>query len=171
MGSKRSQPEVGFRPIQQGDKPFLSQLYASTRQDEMAAVPWSEEEKQRFLDFQFEAQSKFYQEQFPEGDFQIILLDGKPAGRLYIDRRPDEIRLVDIGLLPRHRRKGLGGRLMKGVLDEGRQAGKPVRIHVEHNNPAMRLYQRLGFRQIDTNGVYHLMEWVAAADGSEGQPS
>ncbi len=163
MAPERSQPEIGFRPIEPGDKPFLCQLYASTREEEMAATPWSKEEKKRFLDFQFEAQYKFYAEQFPHGDFQIILLDGKPAGRLYIDRRADEIRLVDIALLPRHRRKGLGGRLMTGVLEEGRQAGKPVRIHVEHNNPAMRLYKRLGFRQIDTNGVYHLMEWDAAA--------
>ena len=166
MDSKDITPEVSFRPIEPGDEPFLCRLYATTRQDEMAVVPWSEEEKSRFLKSQFEAQHKFYREQFPEGDFRIVLLGGKPAGRLYLDRRRDEIRLVDIALLPRHRRKGLGGKLMQGVLVEGRESGRLVRIHVEHNNPAMRLYLRLGFKKIDTNGVYHLMEW----DPSDDQP-
>ena len=82
-----------------------------------------------------------------------------PIGRLYIDRSEDEIRLIDIALLPEHRGKGIGGSLMRQTLDEARLAGKPVRIHVEHNNPARRLYDRLGFRPVEDQGVYDLLEW------------
>ena len=84
---------------------------------------------------------------------------GEPIGRLYLDRREDELRLIDIALLPEFRGRGLGGSLMRGVLDEAREADKLVRIHVEQNNPAMRLYEWLGFEKIEDQGVYWLMEW------------
>ena len=151
--------QISFRPIRDEDRPFLLRLYASTRAEELAVVDWSDEEKQQFLGFQFGAQHDYYQEQFPNARFDLVLVDGEPAGRLYVDRREDEIRLIDIALLPEYRRRGLGGRLMNRVLDEGRKAGLPVQIHVEQNNPAMRLYDRLGFQRVEDQGVYWLMRW------------
>lgn len=150
---------ITFRPITDEDLPLLQRIYASTRADEMAVVPWSEEEKADFLGMQFHAQHAHYQEHFADARFELILIDSAPVGRLYVQRRDDEIRVVDIALLPEHRGGGIGGGIMQELLDEARTVGKPVRIHVEHNNPAMRLYQRLGFKKIDDLGVYHLMEW------------
>ena len=149
-----------FRPITEADLPFLRRLYASTRSEELAVVPWTEQEKDDFLRFQFEAQHSYYQEQFPNARFDVIERDGEAIGRLYLDVREDEHRLVDIALLPEHRGSGIGSRLMRDVLAAAAaDGGKKVRIHVESNNPAMRLYRRLGFRKIEEQGVYHLMEW------------
>lgn len=128
-------------------------------------VDWSEEQKEAFLRFQFEAQHQYYQQQFPDARFDLILLAGEPAGRLYLHRRPDEIRLIDIALLPEHRGRGLGGALMRQILADGEEAGLPVRIHVERNNPALRLYHRLGFESIEDQEVYYLMEWRPAGAG------
>ena len=150
---------IKFRPITEADQPLLRQIYASTRAEEMAVVPWSEPEKVAFLNVQFEAQHKYYQEVFPNAQFSILEKNGKPVGRLYIDRRKTEHRLIDIALLPEFRGQGIGGELMGVVLEEAREAGKMVRIHVEQNNPAMRLYKRLGFEKIEDQGVYWLMEW------------
>ena len=151
--------QISFRPIRDEDREFLLRLYASTRADELAQVDWTEEEKDRFLEFQFSAQHGYYQEQFPDARFDLVLVDGAAAGRLYVDRREDEIRLIDIALLPGFRRRGIGARLMNRVLAEGREAGLPVQIHVEQNNPAMRLYDRLGFQRVEEQGVYYLMRW------------
>jgi ribosomal protein S18 acetylase RimI-like enzyme len=85
--------------------------------------------------------------------------NAKPIGRLYLDRREAEIRIIDIALLTSERRNGVGGALLREVLTEARAAGKAVRIHVERNNPALRLYHRLGFNEIEDQGVYYLMEW------------
>jgi ribosomal protein S18 acetylase RimI-like enzyme len=148
-----------LRPITLSDEAFLCRLYASTREDEMALVDWDDAQKKAFLEMQFNAQHTFYMEQFTEAAFDVILLDGEPIGRLYVDRRPDEIRIIDIALLPEHRNRGIGSRYMRALLAEGAAAGLPVRIHVEQYNPAMRLYNRLGFQKIDEHGVYHLMEW------------
>ena len=151
---------VTLRPITADDQEFLSDLYASTRQEEMALVDWPAEKKAEFLQMQFQAQHTFYMEQFKGAAFDLLVLNGQPIGRLYLDQRVDELRIIDIALLPDYRNQGLGSRLMKGILAEAEAAGLPVRIHVEHYNPARRLYQRLGFKEIETNGVYYLMEWT-----------
>ncbi len=153
---------LDFRPIRDEDRDFLQRLYGSTRADELAQTGWTDEEKARFVEFQFGAQHDYYREQFPDASFDVVLVDDAAAGRLYVDRRQDEIRLIDVALLPEFRRRGIGGRLMSRVLDEARAAGLPVQIHVEQNNPAMRLYDRLGFRRVEEQGVYWLMRWDPA---------
>ena len=154
---------IQLRPITETDEPFLSDLYASTRTEELAPVPWSEEQKRSFLEMQFRAQAIHYRTHYSSAQFLIIEKEGKSIGRLYIHRRPDEIRIVDISLLSEHRGNGIGTALLRDVMQEGEMSGRPVSIHVEHFNPAMRLYDRLGFRHVDTYGVYHLMEWRAPA--------
>jgi ribosomal protein S18 acetylase RimI-like enzyme len=147
-----------LRPSTLDDEQFLYRLYASTREDELAVVPWSESEKETFLTTQFNAQHTFYHQQFNEAEFLIIEQDNEPIGRLYLDRRDDEIRIVDIALLPSHRNRGIGTKYLESILEEGQGAGLPVRIHVERNNTALRLYERLGFQKVTENGVYFLME-------------
>lgn len=97
-----------------------------------------------------------------------MLSHDRPIGRLYVDRRADEIRVVDIALLPEHRRQGIGSALLENILAEAAAAHKPVRIHVEKFNPALRLYQRLGFHQVRDTGVYFLMEWLPEAHHKDG---
>jgi ribosomal protein S18 acetylase RimI-like enzyme len=152
---------IRLRPVNAADEPFLSRLYASTRTEELAPVPWSEEQKRAFLEMQFQAQTAHYTKHYRGGDFLVIENDAEPIGRLYIYRQPADIRIVDIALLPAHRGAGIGTRLLRDILSEGKSTGRSVSIHVEDFNPAMRLYERLGFRHIDTHGVYHLMEWRA----------
>ncbi len=163
LGTDKS--SISFRPIRDSDRDFLLAVYASTRADEMAVVPWTDQEKADFIRLQFEAQHSFYQQQFPDAEFLIVEFESEPVGRLYLDRREDEYRLIDIALMLQHRRKGLGGRLLADLLAEARSVEKLVRIHVERNNPALRLYERLGFRPIEDHGVYFLMEWSPNGSG------
>jgi ribosomal protein S18 acetylase RimI-like enzyme len=153
------QQTITFRPITEDDMAFLYRVYASTREAEMALLAWSDQEKEEFLRFQFNAQHTYYQQHFAGTRFDLILLDGQPIGRLYLDRRNDEIRIVDIALLTEYRGQGIGGQIMEDILQEAKRARLPVRIHVEQNNPALRLYYRLGFKKIGDEGVYYLMEW------------
>lgn len=150
---------LSLRWITEADLPFLAELYASTRREEVAQVPWSEEQKEAFLRWQFENQHQHYQKYYPGCEFLVIEREGEAIGRLYVDRWPKEIRLVDVSLLPEHRGGGVGTRVLRGLLEEGRERHLPVSIHVESNNPALRLYQRLGFRHVDSNGIYYLMRW------------
>jgi len=154
-----------LRPMDEADLEFLRALYASTRQEELSVVAWTDEQKSEFLRMQFEAQHVHYQQSFPDAEFLVIELEGERVGRLYVDRRDDEIRIVDIALVPAHRKRGIGSAYLRRVLSEAESTDKVVRIHVERYNPAFGLYQRLGFREIDTNGVYYLMEWAPNGHG------
>jgi len=152
---------IRLRPVTAADEPFLSRLYASTRTEELEPVPWTEEQKRTFLELQFQAQTLHYARHYRGGDFLVIENDAEPIGRLYIYRQPADIRVVDIALLPAYRGAGIGTKLLRDILAEGEASGKSVSIHVEDFNPAIRLYERLGFRRIDRHGVYHLLEWRA----------
>jgi len=151
---------VTLRPITEEDLEFLLRLYATTRADEMAMVTdWTDEQKEWFVRMQFQAQHAWYQEHYGDAQFDLVLIDGVPAGRLYVHRRPTEIRLVDISLMPELRGGGIGSALLRELMAEAEAAGKPLTIHVEKYNPAMRLYLRLGFKPIEDRGPYDLMEW------------
>jgi ribosomal protein S18 acetylase RimI-like enzyme len=162
---------IHFRAVTPDDVPFLRYLYGTTREEELLPLPWTDEQKAAFLDSQFIAQKRHYEEFYAEGDFLLIELEGERIGRLYIDRGETHIEIVDIALLPNHRGKGIGRMLLEEILEEGRAIGRKVRIYVEHNNPARHLYDRLLFHHVDTNGVYHLMEWTpnTGATGNESQ--
>jgi ribosomal protein S18 acetylase RimI-like enzyme len=154
-------PAISQRPVGPHDEPFLRKVYATTRAEEMALVDWDDTAKEAFLAAQFEAQALHYRTHYPDGDFDIILVDEAPAGRLYVHRSAREIALLDIALLPRQRNRGIGTRLITGLLEEGAGIGAPVRLHVERfNERARSLYDRLGFRPIEDRGVYIAMEWV-----------
>jgi ribosomal protein S18 acetylase RimI-like enzyme len=149
---------VTLRSIRAGDMPFLYEVYAGTRLHELAPLGWSAEQQAAFLHQQFDAQHRYYQANYAGADFQVILLGGRPIGRLYVVRWDDEFRIIDIALLPEYRNAGIGSRLLDDLLNEAAQAGKPVCIHVEKVNPALRLYQRLGFSIVEDRGVYWFME-------------
>jgi ribosomal protein S18 acetylase RimI-like enzyme len=121
-------------------------------------VPWDDAQKDAFLRSQFDAQDAWYCEHYAAASFDVIVLDGEPAGRLYVHRGESEIRIVDIALLPKHRGTGVGTSLLRELLAEADAAGKRVTIHVERLNPACRLYERLGFVVVEDKGVYLFLE-------------
>jgi ribosomal protein S18 acetylase RimI-like enzyme len=141
------------------DEPFLRAVYASTRAEELARVPWSVEQKREFTDMQLTAQDTHYRRHYPAARYSIIEVQRVPAGRLYVDRCKTEIRIIDIALLPEHRRTGIGTKLLGELQDEARTSGKTITVHVEKFNPALNLYHRLGFQQIEDKGVYLFLEW------------
>lgn len=151
-----------LRPECENDLDFLYEVYASTRADELALTDWTDAEKQAFLRMQFDAQRTHYLAHYRTARFDVIERGRVAIGRLYVVRWPDDIRVIDIALLPEHRRRGLGGGLVRALLDEAAASGRSVSIHVEAFNPAMTLYQRLGFEpKGEDTGVYRLMEWRA----------
>jgi GNAT superfamily N-acetyltransferase len=150
---------ISLRPVTPEDDSFLAGVYASTRAEELAITGWSEEEKAVFCRKQFDAQSTHYRENYPGASLQIIERAGVPIGRLYVARWEREIRIMDIALMPEHRGGGIGAQLLRELQDEARVAGKSLTIHVERFNPALRLYERLGFKMVEDKGVYLLMRW------------
>ena len=141
------------------DEEFLFTLYASTRAQELALTNWSDEQKTQFCRQQFSAQTIHYRQHNPAAQFSVILRAGARAGRLYVNREEGKIHIIDISLLPEHRGAGLGTLLLRDLQAEAAHANQPLSIYVEKFNPALRLYQRLGFCPKRDESVYLLMEW------------
>lgn len=152
--------KASLRKYTTADLPFMNRLYASTREVELAMTRFTSQEKQQFLDQQFEAQYLHYIDHYCTDAFNIIELEGKSIGRLFIDYWDKEIRIVDIALMPEYCNIGIGTYFFHQLFEEAKASRKPITIHVEHNNPAKRLYERLGFvLKTKTNEIYLLMEW------------
>lgn len=152
--------QYNYRQIDSSDMDFLYQVYESTRWEELQQAPWSDEQRREFLMMQFQAQHQHYQQHYAEAEYQIIEIAEQAAGRLYLDHREDEIRIVDIALLPKYRNTGVGTQILSSILAQAKNRQVPVLIHVEKNNPALALYQRLGFVTKEDVGVYWLMSWT-----------
>ena len=147
-----------LRPARPEDREFLLSVYASTRTEELTPVPWTDEQKAAFLRMQFDAQDAHYHAHYEDATYDVIEVDGVPAGRLSLHRRPKEIRLMDIAPLPHFRGTEIGTRRLAELIAESKERGVPLTIHVEMSNPARRLYERLGFVPVEEHGVYLLME-------------
>jgi ribosomal protein S18 acetylase RimI-like enzyme len=150
---------VALRPMTDADESFALSVYASTREEELAPVPWSDDQKAAFVAMQFEAQSAHYAQHYDGMTSDVVFVDGRPAGRLLVARWRGEIRIVDIALLPAFRGRGAGGELLAELMDEATEMGKRLSIHVERENRARGLYERLGFRPVGEHGVHLRMEW------------
>jgi ribosomal protein S18 acetylase RimI-like enzyme len=149
--------------VAEGDRDFLVWLYESVRDPELALVPWDEETRRAFVEQQFAAQDAHYRGHYPGAKLDVIEVDGEPAGRLYVHRGPSEIRIMDIALVRKFRGCGIGSALLRDLIAEAEASTRKLSIHVEMNNPAQHLYERLGFRRAGEHGVYVLMVYVNTA--------
>jgi GNAT superfamily N-acetyltransferase len=160
---KMSLPKGGtveLRPVTAADDEFLISVYAATRAEELAQVPWSDEQKAAFLRWQFGLQRNEYEATYPNQEHSVILVDDQPAGRIWVSRGDDQVRLLDIALLDEFQNRGVGTVLLRHLIDETSRANKPLRHMVfVLNADAKRFYERLGFEVIEEVGAYHHMEW------------
>jgi ribosomal protein S18 acetylase RimI-like enzyme len=148
-----------MRPVTDKDEDFLFVVYASTRTEEMARVPWNEEQKTGFLRMQYTAQSRHYNAEFPAGRHEIICLDGQPAGRLYTDRNTERLHVLDITILPEFRNSRIGETVLRRLMREAESAATRVEIWVESFNPSQRFFARLGFERSKEQGFNQLLCW------------
>ena len=149
---------ITLRPVGADDYDFLVEVYGSTRAEELALVPWTIEQQQAFVRSQFAAQQDHYAKKYPTASHDIIMSEDRPVGRLYVARLDQEIRIIDITLLPAERNAGIGSYLINQLLDEANRSGKVTRIYVEEFNPSLRLFERLGFSPSEQHGIHLLMQ-------------
>ena len=162
MTSKTSLPNVALRAVTPADDEFLLAVYGSSRAAELQQVEWAEGQKETFLRWQFDLQRREYDARFPDARYQLILIDEEPAGRIWVGEDEEQIRLLDIALLPQFQKRGAGTVLVKELMQEAGRAGKLLRHMVfVLNDDAHRFYERLGFVVIEDVGAYKHMEWKA----------
>jgi ribosomal protein S18 acetylase RimI-like enzyme len=154
-----SDGNITLRPVAGSDDEFLLSVYASTRAQEMAMVPWSEDQKQVFVRAQFAAQNQHYAAEHPQANHDIVCCDGIAVGRVYVARNPDALHILDITILPQYRGVGTGSTVLRRLMEEGADTAKPVTIYVESFNPSLALFRKLGFEPVSASGFHQLLRW------------
>jgi len=152
---------VSLRPVTPDDREFLVAVYYGTRAQELAQVEWDEGQKEAFVRWQFERQDEEYRQRYPDGRYDVILVDGVPAGRIWVGVDDKQIRLLDIAITAEFQNRGVGTHLLRQLMAEATATGKVLRHMVfVLNDNAHRFYERLGFVIIEDLGAYKHMEWV-----------
>ena len=154
------QPRWALRPESPADRAFVDALYASTRWEELSVLPWPDEAKRAFLHDQSRVQGEHYRQHYPGAALHLLEHDGAAVGRIYLHVMPGEFRLMDIALLPQWRGQGHGGRVLRALQQVATAQRRRISLHVEPNNPAQRLYARLGFERGEQRGVYQYLSWL-----------
>jgi ribosomal protein S18 acetylase RimI-like enzyme len=155
---------ASFRRAASDDEPFLLEVYGSTRAEELDLTNWDQSQRDAFLRMQLSAQQSHYREVYPEGEHYIILVNGDALGRLYVAEIENEVRILDITILPQHRNTGIGKPIIGELMAEAAAVGKPLRIYVESYNASLGLFDRLGFVKTGESGYSYLMEWRSKKD-------
>jgi len=151
--------QVSFRVIEDSDKNYLKALYADSRAREMNMTVWSDQEKTRFLDQQYEFQDRSFTLNYIGAIRRIIQLDGRDIGRLFINEADDHMRILDLTIHSDYQRRGIATDILKSLLNKAYGGKVPVKLSVVHDNPARKLYARLGFHPVRQDGLYVEMIW------------
>jgi GNAT superfamily N-acetyltransferase len=153
--------QIRLRTAMPADENFILSVYASTRADELQQVPWTAEQKEAFVKMQFASQKQHYAASHPQASHDLICVDETEVGRIYLDRG-ENLHILDVTILPQYRNQGIGGVLLRRLLDEAGQSGKIVTIYVETFNPSVRFFERLGFQKDQEIGFQFLLKWEPA---------
>jgi ribosomal protein S18 acetylase RimI-like enzyme len=154
-------PGISLRPVTDADQEFLIGVYAGTRADELAQTDWDDSQKDAFIRWQYAMQKQEYEARYPDARYDMILVDGVPAGRIWVGADEMQIRLLDIAIIPEFQNRGVGTHLLRQLMDEAVRDNKPLRHMVfVLNQGAFRFYERLGFKTIEDVGGYLHMEWL-----------
>lgn len=148
-----------LRDALDSDLPFLFTLYRDVRGPEVAAWGWPPAQVEPFLRMQFDAQRRSYQAANPESKNKIVSVEHVQVGRILLAFAQGEMTLVDIALLSVYRNRGIGGYLIRRLLQNCQEGQIVLRLQVFQGNPAIQLYRRLGFVETGCDPMYIQMAW------------
>jgi ribosomal protein S18 acetylase RimI-like enzyme len=150
------------RPVTKSDEAFLFELFCSVRAAALGPANLPGVDREPLMRMQYAGQRRTYASQFPGAEHSILLLEWQPVGACYVSRTEEEIRLVDVALMPAYRGGGRGTAVLRALQEEAQASGRPLRLSVDVSNAgARRLYERLGFEEVDRSPTHLEMAWRA----------
>jgi ribosomal protein S18 acetylase RimI-like enzyme len=150
-----------LREVSLLDEAFLLGLYLSVREAEMAMVPWTDEQRSAFVRHQYAAQRNHYRAEYPAAQHSILFKDDVPVGMLYIDFTQADVKIIDLIISPSSRNLGIGSSLLQVLQSEASRLQKPLTVFVDQQDRSINLFERLGFKPVEEQGMHILLEWKA----------
>ena len=139
---------VVLRATTEDDLAFVRDVFAGTRRLEVEALGGGGA-ADAFIAGQWEARRRAARSAHQHVYEQIIVADGRDAGYVvWAVDEPDAMRILDIAVSDAWRGVGVGSAALAELLARADHDGATVSLHVEHLNPAQRMYERLGFVEV-----------------------
>jgi GNAT superfamily N-acetyltransferase len=126
--------QITFRPACAQDFEYCKRLY-------FAEMQWIIDE----LNLDRDAQANSFDQQWELAQVRILMVDGSDVGWIQSTARENELFLTQIFVDGPFQRRGIGTHVMNRLIAEATEAGKAMCLDVVKFNPALRLYERLGF--------------------------
>ena len=162
--------DYALRPAEDADQPFFYELFCESRRPEFAALGLPASALEPLLAMQFRARNAGYAAQFPHAQSLVVHCGSLPVGALMVDSGAETIHLVDLAVSHAMQGRGLGTRIVAELVEEARAKAVPLRLSVRFGNPALRLYERLGFVRAGGDGINIAME-IRPAPASSPLPA
>ena len=143
------------------EQSFFRRLFDITRRPDFEQAGLSGEALDTLMDSQYCARTTHYKGTYPEAEYRMIFSGADLAGGMIVEERDGDLHLIDITLLDERRGQGIGTRVMSDLIEDAKREGRGVLLFVEQFNPAQRLYERLGFAEVELVGIYRRMIWKA----------
>jgi ribosomal protein S18 acetylase RimI-like enzyme len=150
---------MNIRPVTTGDEDFLkTMLYEAARWN----PDWPREPMEEVLDEPI--LRRYHEDWGREGDSGVIgEIDEQRVGavwyRLYTEAEPgygfvdEKTPELSVAVVPLHRRKGIGGTLLRAAMVQAREEGyQTLSLSVAVHNRSRMMYQRVGFEKVGEQG-------------------
>lgn len=168
IGSVKFLSGLSLRPMSAADNVFNEGLYRTTR-DDLRLLDAEEDFIESLIDAQRQAQTQGYGDMFPNAMYFVVEHHNERIGRVVLDFGQNEIRVVDIALIPAARGKGYGSEILQAVQRVAGKVMAPVVLSVRFDHlPAKQLYGGLGFVVEEAQIPYEHMVWYPPVPGRHG---
>ena len=134
MKDNRATAQMAFRPARRQDFDYCAKLYFA----EMNEII-------RQLKLNIGAQINSFRQQWEPTQVRIITREGADIGWLQSTTTDGELFLAQLFLDAAVQNQGIGTEVMHRLISEATRADRAVTLGVVKINPALRLYERLGF--------------------------
>lgn len=152
---------VSLCPVEPSHTDFLLKLFNECRPDLELIGGINEKQKEDIIFQQFTLEQEQLIKMYPDVEFNVVMLNEKPVGRIYIHHGETADRILEIGLLAEYRNLGIGRKLITTAIENAIKKNKSVRLQVAwFNQRAYKFYKEIGFRVIENQGVSFEMECI-----------
>jgi len=153
---------ISMCPVEANHSEFLFKVFTQSRPDLAFIDAVNEEAKTSILYQQFKIEEQQFIEMCPKAEFNIVMLNNQPIGRLYIYYGENTDRILQIGLIEKYRAMGIGKKIVTMIIEAALRKGKTVSLQVAwFNQRAYNFYEKLGFKVVENKGVSYEMHYMS----------
>lgn len=141
---------------------FISRRKATNKDKELARrihhMGYHDVVIEQFGEWDEDKQDHFFDNDWEKGGFEIINCNGALCGYMAVDDNESDITFRELVISPDYQGMGIGSSIIKEFINKAKGRNIPLRLQTFHENKALNLYHRLGFKQVEETDTHVVLE-------------